>query len=59
MFPTDKNKLADDPSAPPPPSPAEMASQVARDWWNGLAGVPPGQIFEILKMMGQQQGVPR
>ncbi len=59
MFPPDdetgKNKLADDgPAPPPPPSPAEMASQMARDWWNGLAGIPPGQIMQMLKMMGQQ-----
>ena len=48
-----KNRLAD-PSAPKMPSPQEMASMEARNWWNGLAGVPPGQIFEILKAMSQQ-----
>lgn len=47
-----KNKLAD--PAPQEPSQDEIATSIARNWWNGLAGVPPGQIFEMLRMMGQQ-----
>lgn len=54
MFPpdTNKNKLAD--REPKGPSPQEMASMMARNWWNGLAGIPPGQVFDMLKQMGQQ-----
>ncbi len=59
MFP-DQNKLADpaEPKMPPPPSPQEMATMNALQWWNGLAGIPPGQIFDMLKQQ-QQQGMPR
>lgn len=57
MFPDDnKNKLAAEPAAPPMPSPQEMASMQALAWWSGLAGIPPGQIFDMLK---QQQGMQR
>ena len=57
MFPPDdKNKLAgDEPAAPPMPSPAEMATANALAWWNGLAGIPPGQIFDMLKQQQMQQ----
>ncbi len=41
---------------PKGPSPQEMATANALAWWNGLAGIPPGQIFDMLK---QQQGMPR
>lgn len=54
-----KNALADDgPPVDPGPSPQELASMDALMWWNGLAPMTPGQIFEMLKMMGQQGGAP-
>lgn len=59
MFPDpNKNKLADPDPDPEPkgPSPQEMATANALAWWNGLAGIPPGAIFDMLK---QQQGMPR
>ncbi len=49
----DRNKLAD-PAEPQMPSPQEMAQMAARQWWNGLAGMPPGEVMNMLRMMGQQ-----